>query len=857
MADPSGSASGPVTLANWQDPPFNRWAFQHVRELIPTAKIARDPHRMRRLPRAEREFGSVAFCFEGRELTVKQFLDETWTDGFIVLHEGRVIFEQYFNGMTADTPHLLMSVSKSVTSTVAGILAGRGVLDVGAPVTLIVPELTGTSFDGATVQHLLDMRAGTRFNEDYADPAADVRTYERIYLWRPPQPGIGEPGAPADAPEYFTTLENDGPHGGPFRYRSILTDVLALVIERAAGERLHELIARELWQPMGAEFDADITLDAHGNPMADCGISATLRDIARFGQLFLDQGSVGSQQIVPRWWIDDTIAGAADGAAAFVAGGNSPGYQAGSHYRNCWWVRDPGLPFYHASGINGQNVFVHGPSRTVVAKLSTWPEAWSEQLYGVTVSAALAIAQALAALAGTAADQPTPALCHLADGRKRGKGMNRFGRQSVSLTDIWPGQTCVSSPAYRGTSGGTRMNRAFNRRGLPAALTLVVAGAATLAVASGAALAATPATSHAAACAAKASTPVREGHISGVLGALPASAACRAANGANPVLRNINKAGDNAIGSPPLIWHGGAVMGTAQTGPLVITPIFWNPPGSTMAASYKSLITRYLSDVAAASGSTTNVFSIATQYTGSDGQVQYKFQLGNPINDTNALPADGCTLNHKDTSNIYADGSGYSSCLTDAQVQGQVNSVVAAQKLPVNLSHIYAVYLPKGVEACFNPGRTTNVKNACTINHQPSAAFCAYHSQAPNGLEYANMPFPIYLSATGFTCGTNVNFPGVIESPNNNPDGDTVINPTSHETNELITNPDNNGFTASGWFDVAGFENGDECNFVFGPTQGANGQFFNQVINGHHYLTQEEFSNASFFASGGGCLQSP
>lgn len=383
-----------VTLANWQDPPFNRWAFKHVRELIPTARIARGLGFGRRLPRAELELGSIAFSYGGRELTVAELLASTWTDGFIVLQQGRVVTEQYFNQMTPDTPHLLMSVSKSVTSAIAGILAELGVLDVGAQVTGIVPELATTSFAGATVQHLLDMRTGTRFSEDYADPAADVRAYERVYLWRPADaPGGGAPAA-RDAISYFGTLGNDGPHGGPFRYRSILTDVLAWVLERAAGERLHELIARELWQPMGAEFDAEITVDALGNPMADGGISATLRDVARFGQLYLEAGRAGQRQIVPRWWIDDTLRGAPDGADAFAAGDNPPGYPAGSHYRNCWWVRDPALPFFHASGINGQHVFVHGPSQTVVVKLSTWPVAWSETLLGQTVAAAVAIADA-------------------------------------------------------------------------------------------------------------------------------------------------------------------------------------------------------------------------------------------------------------------------------------------------------------------------------------------------------------------------------------------------------------------------------------------------------------------------------
>lgn len=374
-----------VTLANWQDPPFNRWSFQHIRELIPTARIARaaapDP-----LPRAERDVLGFRFSYGDGELTVAEMLEETYTDGFLVLHQGRVVAEHYFNGMAPDVPHLLMSVSKSVTSAVTGVLAGQGRLRVSAAIEEIVPELGGTSFEGATVQDLLDMRAGTRFDESYDNPEADVRTYERVYLWRPDN---GDP-RPADALGYFATLQNDGPHGGPFRYRSILTDVLAWVIERAAGMRLHELISRELWQPMGAEFDAEITLDGHGNPMADGGICASLRDLARFGQLYLD----GGRGIVPKDWIEDTIRGAPDGARAFAEGDDSPGYPPGAHYRNCWWIRDPGVPFYQASGINGQNIFVHVPSQTVVAKFSTWPTALSPAA-GVTTQAALAIGNAL------------------------------------------------------------------------------------------------------------------------------------------------------------------------------------------------------------------------------------------------------------------------------------------------------------------------------------------------------------------------------------------------------------------------------------------------------------------------------
>jgi hypothetical protein len=346
-----------------------------------------------RLAREEGDLSGIRFRAGRRELTIEQMLGETWTDAFLVLHRGRIVTERYFNHMTPDTPHLLMSVSKSVTSAMVGILAGRGLLDGSSDVTDIVPELAGTSFRGATVQHLLDMRTGTKFDETYEDPEADVRVYEQVYLWRPRD---GRP-LPADALSYFATLSNDGGHGGPFRYRSILTDVLAWVVERAAGTRLHELIARELWEPMGAEFDAEITVDAHGNPMADGGICTTLCDLARFGQLYLQGGKRGRWQIVPRAWIDDTIRGAPDGAEAFVEGDDPPGYPKGAHYRNCWWVDQPVTPFFHASGINGQNVFVHVPSQTVVAKFSTWPIAWSPSLRRVTVQGVLAIAHALTA----------------------------------------------------------------------------------------------------------------------------------------------------------------------------------------------------------------------------------------------------------------------------------------------------------------------------------------------------------------------------------------------------------------------------------------------------------------------------
>jgi hypothetical protein len=308
---------------------------------------------------------------------------------------------------------------------------------------------------------------------------------------------------------------------------------------------------------------------------------------------------------------------------------------------------------------------------------------------------------------------------------------------------------------------------------------------------------------------------------------------------------------DAANGTPPLIWHNGPMMGTPATGPVVVTPIYWNPPGHPMDSAYKRIITSYLSDVAADSGRHSNVFSTLNEYYGSNGTISYQVRLGAAVDDANPLPTSGCNLNVKDTQGIYADNSGYDACLDDDQVIAETSSVVSAHHLRVDLAHIYVLFLPKHVETCFYAGSTATLNNFCTINYQKSAAYCAYHSQAPNGMVYANLSFPVYGSAAGFTCSSDAVYPAV-QTPNGNADADTEVSPTSHEIMEAITDPD----TVTGWYDSSTYENGDECAYVFGGVKGTAGTFYNQVINHHTYLTQEEFSNTDFAKTGRGCLQS-
>jgi hypothetical protein len=389
------------------------------------------------------------------------------------------------------------------------------------------------------------------------------------------------------------------------------------------------------------------------------------------------------------------------------------------------------------------------------------------------------------------------------------------------------------------------MKRAMHdRRGLGAALAVGAAGLlslVTLTAAAASAHAATRASLQApSGCASRVGGPTHVGRFGGISRAVPVRANCQ-----------VHNTSDAANGTPPLIFHGGPVMGTQSTGPVVVTPIFWNPAGHPMTAAYKNILTTYIRDVAAASGQHSNVYSTLNEYFGANGAIRYRIELGNPVNDASPLPPDGCKVNGHDTARIYADNSGYNACLDDAQVTAEIDNIVTARGLPRDLAHIYVMFLPKHVESCFFAGSTTTASNFCTINYQPSAAYCAYHSQAASGSVYANMPFPIYSSPVGFTCGSDARFPA-IETPNGDPDADTEVSPTSHEVMEAITDPD----TSTGWYDSSGFENGDECAYVFGATQGVSGQLYNQVIQRRHYLTQEEFSNLDFAKTGLGCLQS-
>jgi CubicO group peptidase (beta-lactamase class C family) len=389
----------PVTAYNWQDPPFNRWAFWHVGEILPTYPVSPGDGPARVLPPSAAAFDPLGVAItriDGSAGTAGEVLDETFTDAYAVLQDGELVTEWYGPLGAPGRPHALMSVSKSVLGCVAAVLIDRGQLDPQTLVTAYVPELAASGYAGATVRHILDMRSGVRFLEEYSNPQADIR---RLDEWI----GLDGPvaGEPRGLYRFLATLQAEAPHGSRFLYRSAESDVLGWVCERAAGRPMAELISALVWAPMGAEHEARLLHDGQGTAVHDGGLCATARDVARFGQMLLDGGAVpdgtgGTRRVVPPRWLRDGWAVDADVRGAFAAS-PAEGAFPGGWYRNQFWFR-PGAygDVLLGLGIYGQMLHVSRRTNTVCAKLSSWPQAQNPAYLEDTLRAFDAIGGALA-----------------------------------------------------------------------------------------------------------------------------------------------------------------------------------------------------------------------------------------------------------------------------------------------------------------------------------------------------------------------------------------------------------------------------------------------------------------------------
>jgi CubicO group peptidase (beta-lactamase class C family) len=393
MTQPAAPVGPGVTLGNWRTAEFLRWSFQHSRQVVPTARVSRGNGPVADLPDATQPLTDLPVTTLAGRTTVAAVLETTYTDGFLVVKDGAVVSELYPSGMAADALHAVLSVTKSLVGTVAGILVGQRLLDVDALLTTYVPELAASGYAGATVRHVLDMRSGVTFSEDYLDPDAEIRRLEQCIGWTQ---SVGV-HAPASLYDFLVTLQQGSPHGGPFSYRSCETDALGWACERAAGAPMTELLSRLLWSRLGMEHDADISVDKAGVVVHNGGLSASMRDLARFGQLLLDDGvSLAGERVLDAGWLRDSFLGDADSRQAFAASPTDT-RMPGGMYRNQFWLPYPGSEVLLCLGIHGQMIYVNPRARVVGVKVSSWPVPQDAAMLAATLQAFDACADRLAA----------------------------------------------------------------------------------------------------------------------------------------------------------------------------------------------------------------------------------------------------------------------------------------------------------------------------------------------------------------------------------------------------------------------------------------------------------------------------
>jgi CubicO group peptidase (beta-lactamase class C family) len=357
-----------ITLSNWRTNPASRYSFQNVAEFVPAAMISTGAGEEQPARGESTLNGLQLVDCDGRPLRVETHLRRSHTDHLVIMREGEVIAEWIEASAHPARPHLVFSISKSVTGLMAGIAVGDGLLDPEIPVARYVPSMTGSGYGNARVRDLLDMTVDIDFDEEYLDDGGAFDRYRRAMLWNPERPET----SPETMEGFLATLgSHTGDHGKRFYYASPNTDLLGLVVERATGVRFHDYLAQKLWQPMGAKGAAYVTVDRVGTARAAGGICMTTRDLARMGQLVLDGGrNSEGDQVVPASWIDDLRGNG--NRQAWVDGNFSDMFENG-RYRSCWYDVGDERQSFAAVGIHGQWLWVDPTNRIIIAKTSSRP----------------------------------------------------------------------------------------------------------------------------------------------------------------------------------------------------------------------------------------------------------------------------------------------------------------------------------------------------------------------------------------------------------------------------------------------------------------------------------------------------
>ncbi|MDJ0917443.1 MAG: serine hydrolase [Woeseiaceae bacterium] len=378
--------------SNYFSFPKLRWTVCHFRELLPTERVSRGIGAPAPLDYDldEAAIDNLTFRPMGsrNNMTWKESLEANYTDGILIIHKGRIVYERYSGCLNERGKHGAMSMTKSMTGLLAEILVVEGKLDDTALVSDIVPELADSAFGNATVRQVMDMTTGLAYSEDYSDPKADIWIYSRAASPLPKPEGYDGPDGYF---EYLQTVMPEGEHGDAFHYKTINTDALGWIVSRVSGKEVTELLSERIWSRMGAEQDAYMTVDGKGTAFAGGGLSAGLRDLGRVGLLMLNEGELNGQRL----FSPEVVANIREGGSksAFAKAGYTT--LKGGSYRSMWWLLHNEHGAFAARGVYGQTIYVDPKADMVIVRFASFPTAKNARIDPTSLPAYQAVAEFL------------------------------------------------------------------------------------------------------------------------------------------------------------------------------------------------------------------------------------------------------------------------------------------------------------------------------------------------------------------------------------------------------------------------------------------------------------------------------
>jgi len=298
------SPSPKVTVENWdKGGALSHWAYTHVSEVFPCSVIHRGDAVVDLPMELKPEIGALKINGPNEpEQTLDRFVNNGAVDACIVLHDGKIVYEKYPTIQPTDV-HIMMSVTKAVVLTALAILEDQGRIDLEKPVEEFLPELKGSDWAGTRLRDLVDMRSGMEgsetSNDAYRDPKHKEFQLEATLGWLPrTAQELPDAARHGDLFGMLRTIKRERKAGEQWAYTSSNTVVIGEVVSRVAGRSLAAVISELIWSKIGAEHDANLTVNERGYPMSGAGMSATLRDVARFGLAFTKNPPAGQSKII-------------------------------------------------------------------------------------------------------------------------------------------------------------------------------------------------------------------------------------------------------------------------------------------------------------------------------------------------------------------------------------------------------------------------------------------------------------------------------------------------------------------------------------------------------------------------------